>query len=90
MPKIRSGQFPAGRKGSMPHYFFDLTDGFTRQDRRGLDCVDDAEAIEKGRVISREVAAAASDHSGPAMHISVMNEAGQEVQQIPVIWPGAN
>ncbi len=52
--------------------------------------VEDAEAIEKGRVISREVAAAASDHSGPAMHISVMNEAGQEVQQIPVIWPGAN
>jgi uncharacterized protein DUF6894 len=71
----------------MPHYFFDLTDGFTRRDRNGLDCDDDAEAIIKGNIISREVAVAASDHSGPALHISIVNEAGREVSQIPVIWP---
>jgi hypothetical protein len=71
----------------MPHYYFDLTDGFTRKDRRGLDCADDAAAIVKGRVISREVGAAASDHTGPDLHISIVNEAGKEVSQIPVVWP---
>jgi hypothetical protein len=71
----------------MPHYYFDLIDGFTRKDRKGLDCANDAAAIITGHVISREVAAAASDHSGPDLHISVVNEAGSEVLQIPVIWP---
>jgi hypothetical protein len=70
----------------VPHYYFDLTDGFTRKDRNGLDCADDADAIAKGRSISREVAAAASDHS-VELHISVLNEAGHEVSQIPVTWP---
>jgi hypothetical protein len=70
----------------MPHYYFDLTDGFTRKDRNGLDCTNDMEAIIKGRRISSEVAAAGSDHSTD-LHISVVNEAGREVLQIPVVWP---
>ena len=67
----------------MPHYFFDLTDGITRRDRRGLECTDDAEAIVKGRTIAREVAAAGGDNSHPDLHISIVLDE-REVSRVPV------
>jgi len=71
----------------MHHYYFDLTDGFTRRDRRGLDCADDAAAIIKGKVISLEVAKGSPSLTGLKMHISVVGEAEREISKIPIIWP---
>jgi hypothetical protein len=71
----------------MPHYYFDLTDGFTRKDRSGLDCADDAAAIVKGKLISLEVASGSLSLTGLKMHISVVNDFEREVSQIPIIWP---
>jgi hypothetical protein len=84
--KLESSRRSETGKAPVPHYYFDLIDGFIRKDRRGLDCVNDMAAIIKGRIISREVAAAASDHSVD-LHISVVNESEREVFQIPVVWP---
>jgi hypothetical protein len=68
----------------MPHYFFDLTDGVTRRDRRGLDCVDDPEAIARAVRIAEEVAAAGGDSSKvPDLHISIMLEE-REVSRVPI------
>jgi hypothetical protein len=67
----------------MPHYYFDLTDGVTRRDRRGLDCADDAEAIVRASTIAREVAAAGGDNSHPDLHISIML-GEREVSRAPI------
>jgi hypothetical protein len=67
----------------MPHYYFDLTDGVTRRDRRGLDCTDDAEAIVKATRIANEVLAAGGDNSHPDLHISIVLD-GREVSRVPV------
>jgi hypothetical protein len=67
----------------MPHYYFDLSDGVTRRDRRGLDCIDDAEAIEKATAIAKEVLAAGGDNSRPDLHISIVLD-GHEVSQVPI------
>jgi hypothetical protein len=68
---------------AVPHYYFDLTDGITRRDRRGLDCADDAEAIVKAGTIAKEVAAAGGDNSHPDLHISVVLD-GREVSRVPI------
>jgi hypothetical protein len=67
----------------MPHYYFDLTDGVTRRDRRGLDCTDEAEAIVKATGIAKEVLAAGGDNSHPDLHISIVLD-GREVSRVPV------
>ena len=68
----------------MPHYYFNLTDGVTRHDHNGIDCVDDAEAIVKANTIANEVAAADGDNWRPDLHISIMHEDGHEVSRIMV------
>jgi hypothetical protein len=45
----------------MPHYFFNLTDGITQRDHSGLDCIDDAEAVQRATAIAKEVLAAGGD-----------------------------
>lgn len=67
----------------MHHYYFDLTDGITRRDRRGLDCADDAEAVVKAGTIANEVLAAGGDNSRPNLHISIVRD-GREVSRVPV------
>jgi hypothetical protein len=67
----------------MPHYYFDLADGITRRDRRGLDCSDDAEAIVKATTIAKEVEAAGGDNLHPDLHISIVLD-GHEVSRVPV------
>jgi hypothetical protein len=67
----------------MSHYYLNLTDGVTRRDRRGLDCIDDAEAIEKATVIANEVLAAGGDNSHPDLHISIVLD-GHEVSRVPI------
>jgi hypothetical protein len=73
----------------MPHYYFHLTDGVTRRDRRGLDCADDDEAIVKATIIANEVAAAGGDNSHPDLHIAIVHEDGREVTGVPVPFEGA-
>jgi hypothetical protein len=68
----------------MPHYYFNLTDGVTRRDRSGLDCIDDAAAIVKAATIADEVSAADGDNSRTDLHISIMHEDGHEVSRVPV------
>jgi hypothetical protein len=72
------------REQPMPHYYFNLTDGVTRRDHNGLDCVDDAAAIVKATTIANEVAAGDGDNSRPDLHISVMHEDGHEVSRVMV------
>jgi uncharacterized protein DUF6894 len=67
----------------MPHYYFDLKDGVTRRDRRGLDCADEAEAIIKATGIAKEVLVAGGDNSHPDLHISIVLD-GREVSRVPV------
>jgi hypothetical protein len=67
----------------MPHYYFNLTDGVTRRDRSGLDCIDDAAAIERATAIAKEVLAAGGDNSHPDLHISIVLD-GHEVSRVPV------
>ena len=67
----------------MPHYYFNLTDGVTRRDRRGLDCADDAEAIVKATGIAKEVQAAGGDNAHPDLHISVVLDE-REVSRVPI------
>jgi hypothetical protein len=68
----------------MPHYYFNLTDGVTRRDHSGLDCIDDEAAIVKAATIADEVTAAEGDNSHPDLHISIMREDGHEVSRVPV------
>jgi hypothetical protein len=68
----------------MPHYFFDLSDGITRRDRKGLDCADDAEATARAVRIAQEVAAAGGDNLHPDLHISIMF-GEREVSRVPVL-----
>jgi hypothetical protein len=67
----------------MSHYYFDLTDGITRRDRRGLDCFDDAEAIVKATTIAKEVEAAGGDNAHPDMYISIVLDE-REVSRVAV------
>jgi hypothetical protein len=67
----------------MPHYYFDLTDGIKRRDRRGLDCSDDAEAIVKATTIAREVEAAGGDNAHPDLYISIVLDE-RELLRVPV------
>jgi len=67
----------------MPHYYFDLSDGVTRRDRRGLDCIDNAEAIERAIAIAKEVLAAGGDNSRPDLHISIVLDE-HEVSRVPI------
>jgi hypothetical protein len=71
------------RACAVPHYFFDLSDGITRRDRRGLDCADDAEAIAKAVRIAQEVAAAGGDNSHPDLHVSIVLEE-REISRVPI------
>jgi hypothetical protein len=67
----------------LPHYYFDLTDGITRRDRRGLDCFDDADAIVKATTIAKEVEAAGGDNLHPDLYISIVLDE-REVSRVPV------
>jgi hypothetical protein len=67
----------------LPHYYFDLTDGVTRRDRRSLDCTDDAEAIVKATAIAKEVFAVSGNSSHPGLHISIMHNT-REVSRVAV------
>jgi hypothetical protein len=67
----------------MPHYFFNLTDGVTRRDHSGLDCIDDAEAVQRATAIAKEVLAAGGDNSHPDLHISIVLD-GHEISRVPV------
>jgi hypothetical protein len=67
----------------MSHYYFDLTDGITRRDRRGLDCFDDAEAIVKATTIAKEVEAAGGDNAHPDLYISIVLDE-REVSRVAV------
>lgn len=67
----------------MPRYYFDLTDGVTRRDRRGLVCVDDAEAVLRAGLIANEIAAAGGDNAHPDLHISIVLD-DREISIVPV------
>jgi hypothetical protein len=60
-----------------------LTDGITRHDQRGVDCINDAEAIEKATTIAKEVLATGGKNMPPDMYISVVLHE-QEVSRVPI------
>jgi DNA-binding NarL/FixJ family response regulator len=66
----------------MTHYYFDLIDGVSKRDRRGLECVDDAAALLCANTIANEVSAAGGENSRPDLHISIVHEDGHEVSRM--------
>jgi hypothetical protein len=69
----------------MPHYYFELTDGFTRHDWHGLYCADDEAALAKAATIADQVAVAEGDNFRPDLHISIIHEDGREVSRVAVL-----
>jgi hypothetical protein len=67
----------------MPHYFFDIKDGHRLIDPSGLDCEDDADAIDRARVIAIGVSLDKPEIN-PERHIAIRNDAGRQVSKVPV------
>lgn len=67
----------------MPHYFFDIKDGHRLVDPSGLDCKNDADAIEKAKVIAIGVSLD-KPAVDPERHISVLNADREEISAVPV------
>ena len=67
----------------MPRYYFDIKDGHRLVDPAGRECSDDTAAKEMARVLAIGVLLdwPAVD---PTRVISVLNEARQEIVQVPV------
>lgn len=68
----------------MPRFFFDLTDGITLKDSKGLWCRDVADAKGKAIIIAQHVAKVEEDISAPPRHISVLDSKGHEVDTVIV------
>jgi len=67
----------------MPHYFFDIKDAHRLIDPSGLDCENDAEAIDRAKVIAIGVSLDKPEVD-PERHIAIRNDAGQQVSTVPV------
>ena len=67
----------------MPRYFFDIKNGHRLVDPSGSDCENDADAIDKAKVIAIGVSLD-TPAVDPERHIAVIDDAGQEISRVPV------
>ena len=67
----------------MRRYYFDIKNGHRLVDPSGTDCEDDADAIEKARVIAIGVSLD-KPMVDSKRHIAIINDAGQEISRVPV------
>ena len=65
----------------MTQYFFDVKNGITKRDHRGLNLNSDLEAIAQGERIAEAMAADPDRHS---RRVCVVREDGQEITQVEV------
>ncbi|MDO9425664.1 MAG: hypothetical protein Q7T93_02425 [Methylobacterium sp.] len=65
----------------MTQYYFDVKNGVTKRDHRGLALKSDLEAIAQGKRIADEIAAEAGQHS---RRVCIVREDGHEVMQVAV------
>ena len=65
----------------MTQYYFDVKNGITKRDHRGLELNSDIEAIEQAKRIAEKIAAEADQHS---RRVCVVREDGHEVMQVAV------
>jgi hypothetical protein len=63
-------------------YYFDVKNGHRLIDPSGLDCRDDKEAIQAGKVIAQQIA----DDASPTQprHVDVLNSDRQSVGQVAI------
>jgi Domain of unknown function (DUF6894) len=76
----------------MSRYYFHLTDGNqTLDDAEGLEFAGEAAAREEARVFARDLASGKlrNDRNWSGWMVAITNEAGQEVERIPVAPLGA-
>jgi len=66
----------------MPHYDFDVRNGRRQVDSLGLDCRDDSGAIAKAKFIATQIAIDTPELNH--RHVAVLNDAGDEIFQVPI------
>jgi hypothetical protein len=67
----------------MRRYYFDTTNGHRLVDPSGTDCKDDADAIERARVITLGVSLD-KPMEDSKRHIAIINDEGQEISRVPI------
>ena len=65
----------------MTQYYFDVKNGITKRDHRGLELNSDIEAIEQAKRIAEKIAAEPDQHN---RRICIVREDGHEVMQVAV------
>jgi hypothetical protein len=65
----------------MTQYYFDVKNGITKRDHRGLELSSDLEAIAQAKRIAAEIATEADQHT---RRVCVVREDGHEVMQVAV------
>lgn len=68
----------------MPRYFFDIKGGHRLVDPKGMDCLDDADAMSKGEAVARQIEADGPVDMDLQRHVAVINEEGQQIGKIAV------
>jgi hypothetical protein len=65
----------------MPKYYFEIKNGHSLRDPSGLDCANDDDALQKGKVIAQKVA----ETTKPASRqVAIHREDGVTVGELPV------
>jgi hypothetical protein len=65
----------------VPRYYFEIKNGHSLRDPSGLDCANDDDAIQKGKVIAQNVA----ETTKPASRrVAIHREDGATVGELPV------
>ena len=65
----------------MTQYYFDVKNGITKRDHRGLDLHSDLEAIAQAQRIAEEIATDPDQHT---RRVCVVREDGHEITQVAV------
>lgn len=65
----------------MTQYYFDVKNGITKRDHRGLDLKSDLEAVAQAKRIAEEIAAKPDQHT---RRVCIVREDGHEVMQVDV------
>lgn len=63
----------------MGRYFFDIKDGHRLVDPRGVECEDDAQAVEWARLVAAKIG-----YEKERRFIAVIDPSGHEVAKVPI------